>query len=291
VEELRFSSEDLEAVVLPEVGARLHRLRAFGHDILRTPDDRYEHGDDPFFWGSYVMAPWGGRIQAGTANLGWRKIALEANFPDGSAIHGQVYDRPWQRRPDGTLHIRAGGDGWPWVYEVGLRMEAVQRSLLMELTMTNRSADPMPAGLGMHPWFRRPLSVAIHGGSVHPLNTATSPPADPEPVHGAYDLRKLGTMADDLDATWADLAEPPVELQWPQEGIRATMRIASPTIYVVAASPGNVDAIAVEPQTHAPQGLRRLLRNEPGGLTMLESGQELSLGVELAFERVEDAAS
>jgi hypothetical protein len=34
-----------------------------------------------------------------------------------------------------------------------------------------------------------------------------------------------------------------------------------------------------------------LLRNEPGGLTMLESGQELSLGVELAFERVEDAAS
>jgi aldose 1-epimerase len=291
VDELRFSSEDIEAVVLPEVGARLHRLRAFGHDVLRTPDDRYEHVDDPFFWGSYVMAPWGGRIQAGTANLGWRRIALEANFPDGSAIHGQVYDRPWHRRPDGTLHIRAGGDGWPWVYEVGLRMEAVQRSLLMELTMTNRSADPMPAGLGMHPWFRRPLSLAIRGRAVHPLNTATSPPPDPEPVHGAFDLRRLDAMPDDLDATWTDLEDPPVEFQWPEERIRATMRIASPTIYVVAASPANVDAIAVEPQTHAPQGLRRLIRDEPGGLAMLESGHELRLGVELAFERLDDAAA
>ena len=290
MEELRFSSEAIEAVVLPEVGARLHRLRAFGHDILRTPEDPRQHVRDPFFWGSYVMAPWCGRIEAGKSTLGWRRIALESNFPDGSAIHGQVFDRPWHRRPDGSLQVTAGGDGWPWVYDVRIRVEAVQRSLLVDLSVTNRSADPMPAGLGIHPWFRRPFLVAIRGAAVHPLNTATQPDAQPEPVRGDFDLREIGEMADGLDAAWTDLAEPPVELRWPQAGIRATMRTTPPAPYIVAASPAEVDAIAIEPETHAPQGLRRLLRDEPGGLSMLDPGQSLAMRVELSFERLGDAA-
>jgi aldose 1-epimerase len=286
VEELRFSSEAIEAIVLPEVGARLHRLRAFGHDILRTPEDLRQHVRDPFFWGSYVMAPWCGRIEAGRSTIGWRRIALESNFPDGSAIHGQVYDRPWHRRPDGSLQVTAGGNGWPWVYDVRLRVEAVQRSLHVDLSVTNRSADPMPAGLGIHPWFRRPFSVAIRGAAVHPLNTATQPDAQPEPVSGDFDLREIGEMADGLDAAWTDLAEPPVELRWPQAGIRATMRTTPPAPYIVAASPVEVDAIAIEPETHAPQGLRRLVRDEPGGLALLDPGQSLAMRVELAFERL-----
>jgi galactose mutarotase-like enzyme len=92
-------------------------------------------------------------------------------------------------------------------------------------------------------------------------------------------------MADDLDATWTDLADPPVELVWPETGVRATMRATPPVGYIVAASPGYLDAIAVEPQTHAPQGLRRLLGREPGALTMLKPGQTLGLTVELTFQR------
>jgi aldose 1-epimerase len=290
VDEQRFSNDAIEAVVLPEAGARLHRVRAFGHDILQTPDDLKEHIRDPFFWGSYVMAPWGGRISAGSAVVGSRRITLEANFPDGSAIHGQVYARPWNRDADGSFHVTAGGDGWPWTYEVRLRVEVIRQSLLIGLNLVNTSDDPMPAGLAIHPWFRRPLSVAIRGNAVHPLNTATQPEAEPEPVHGAFDLREPGEMAIGLDATWTDLAEPPVELRWPRAGIRATMRTAPPTEYVVAASPADVDAIAIEPQTHAPQGLRRLLRHEPGGLAMLDPGQALILGVQLAFDRLADAS-
>jgi galactose mutarotase-like enzyme len=308
VEQLRFSDGTIELVVLPEVGARLHRLRAFGHDLLRTPDDLDAHVRDPFFWGAYVMAPWCNRIEAGPVLLGSRRIAVGSNFPDGSAIHGQVYARPWDRRDDGTLHVRGGGDGWPWAYEVGLRIEVVDPSVRIELSLVNASEDPMPAGLGVHPWFRRPVLVAIRGDAVYPENAATRP--WPEPVLGPFDLREVGAMPADLDATWTHLAEPPVELHWPEVGVRATMRArawvdgpagpgpvapgsvapgsASPTIYVVAASPGNLDAVAVEPETNAPQGLRRLLRGEPGGLLMLGAGEALGLRVDLAFERLED---
>ena len=234
------------------------------------------------------MAPWCNRIEAGPVLLGRRRIALGSNFPDGTAIHGQVYARPWETQRDGTLLVRGGGDGWPWPYEVSLRIEVVDRSVRLELSLVNRAEDPMPAGLGIHPWFRRPVLVAIRGHAVYPSNTAPEPPAEPEPVHGRFDLREVGVMSPDLDATWADLAEPPVELRWPDVAVRATMRFSAPTRYVVAASPGDVDAIAVEPETHAPQGLRRLLDGRPGGLTMLAPGQRLVLGVELAFERLAD---
>lgn len=46
------------AELLPDVGARLHRLRVFGQDLLRTPAEPAEHLRDPFRWGAYVMAPW-----------------------------------------------------------------------------------------------------------------------------------------------------------------------------------------------------------------------------------------
>ena len=285
MEELQFSDGAIEVVVLPEVGARLHRLLAFGRDVLRAPEDPDEHVRDPFFWGAYVMAPWCNRIEASPVLVGSRRIALGSNFEDGSAIHGQVYARPWDVRDDGTLRVRAGGDGWPWIYEVGLRIEVVDRSVRIVQTLVNLSEDPMPAGLGLHPWFRRPVLVAIRGDGVHAVNTATEP--QPRPVFGPFDLREVGEMSADLDATWTDLAEPPVELRWPDAGVRATMRIVSPTVYVVAASPRHLDAIAVEPQTHAPQGLRRMLNNEPGGLTMLDPDEALGLSVELAFERLE----
>ena len=48
MEELRYSDGDVEVIVLPEAGARFHRLRAFGHDLLRTPDDPDTHHRDPF---------------------------------------------------------------------------------------------------------------------------------------------------------------------------------------------------------------------------------------------------
>jgi aldose 1-epimerase len=285
VNELRISDGPIEVVVVPEIGARLHRVRAFGHDVLRTPVDPATHAEDPFFWGSYVMAPWCNRIDAGAVQVEAQRVALASNFPDGSAIHGQVYARPWDVLGDGTLRIRAGGDGWPWVYEVSQRIQVVEGTVRIELALTNRSPDPMPAGLGIHPWFRRPLLVAIRADRVHPSNLPTEPL--PEPVSGPFDLRTVGAMADDLDATWLDLAEPPVELRWPEHDIRAVMRTAPPASYVVAASPGSLGAIAVEPETHAPQGLRRMLEGEPGGLARLAPGKTLRLDVELAFERLD----
>jgi aldose 1-epimerase len=283
MEELCFSDGTVEVTVLPEVGARLHRLRAFGHDLLHGPEDPDRHRSDPFFGGAYVMAPWCNRIDAATTSVGGQTIALAANFPDGTAIHGQVYARPWARREDGSLQVTAGGNGWPWRYEVTERITVHEPTVRIELALRNISSEPMPAGLGLHPWFRRPVRVAIRAAAVYPDNLVST--GAPEPVAGALDLRVMGEMAPGLDATWVRLDEPPVELAWPEIGVAATMRFNAPTRCVVAASPGGREAVAVEPQTHAPQGLRRLLTGEPDGLAWLAPGAELRVLVELALRR------
>jgi aldose 1-epimerase len=280
---LQIADGPIEVEVLPGVGARLHRLRAFGHDLLRTPHDLRPHVDDPWFYGSYPMAPWCNRVAAGRATVAGRAIDLPATFADGSAIHGQVSRRAWEVVGDGLFRIAAGGDGWPWPYEVEQRIQISGQSLQLDLRLTNRSDDPMPGGLGFHPWFRRPIRVAIAAAAVHPSNLATE--ARPVPASGVFDRRRLEIMPDGLDATWTDLADPPVVLFWPDAGVQATMSVVAPTRFIVAATLPGTDAVAVEPQTHAPDGLRRLARGEPGALALLAPGATLELSVGLMFTR------
>ena len=285
MEEVVIAEGPLEVVVLPEAGARLHRLRAFGRDVLLTPDDPATHLHDPFFWGSYVLAPWCNRIEARPTRIGERVVDLASNFPDGTAIHGQVYARPWTHDGEGAFRISGGGDGWPWTYDVWMDVEVRGSRLRLYLGLTNTSTDPMPAGMGIHPWFLKPVRVAVHADRYFADNLATEP--EPAPVDGPYDLRNLGPMADGLDGTWASLGEPPVEFAWDELGLRATMRTTPVVPYIVAASPGHIAAVAVEPETHAPQAVRRLLGGETGGLAMLAPGESLQLAIDLAFEQVE----
>lgn len=281
---LTIADGPIHVELLPDVGARLHRLRVYGHDLLRTPVDAAEHSREPLRWGAYVMAPWCNRIAVAPTEIAGQQIAVASNFPDGSAIHGQVYAAPWQVRPDGALHIAAGDDGWPWPYECSVRVEIADAVLTIEQSLANRSRTPMPAGLGLHPWFMRPMEVSIKARRV--VSSNTDPASNLVPVGGPFDLRRMGPMPDDLDAAWLPDADPAVEMEWPTLGIGAVMTARCDAgAWIVAASPRDVEAIAIEPQTHAPHGLRRLIDGEPGGLQLLDPGGTLRLTIRLAFER------
>lgn len=284
---LRWEDDEIEAEALPGIGGRLHRVRAFGVDVLRTPPDPAAHRDDPFFWGAYPMAPWTNRAPAEPLDVAGRRVDLPANFPDGTAIHGQVHAAPWDVVDGSTLRIEAGGDGWPWRYEVGARFRVRPAAIGLTLEVRNLDAAPMPAGLGLHPWFVKPVEVAVPAGRVYADNAA--PSAEPQPVAPPYDLRALDTMADDLDATWTDLTADAVELSWPSHGVAATLALGGPAIVVTAASPADRDAVAVEPATHAPPALRRLVHGERDAPALLAPGDVLALDVELRFRRAAGA--
>lgn len=273
---------DIEVELLPEIGARLHRLRVGGHDLLRAPVDISEHVLHPFFWGGYVMAPWCGRLAPGPIAVGNRTVDLPPNFPDGSAIHGQVYAAPWRQVGDASFGIDAGGSGgWPWRYRVEIYVAVGDAALSLVLRLTNQDDQPMPGGIGLHPWFPLPVEVAIHADTVYASNSDTSPSS--QPVSGDLDLRHRQRMAEGVDATWPDPHDPPLELLWPEHHLRAVVRAPFPTLHIVAAYAAERSAIATEPQTHAPQGLRRFLNHEPGALTLISPGEAIELPITFEF--------
>jgi len=284
VRELRHASDDLDLTVLPEVGGRIHRLRVFGVDVIRAPADPTEHARDPFYWGSYPMLPWCGRLDAGRLTVAGREVDLAPNHPDGWAIHGQAYVAPWEVVDDGTLRFRGGGDGWPWRYEAQLTYGVNGTSVSVGLTLTNADDGPMPAGAGLHPWFAGPPLLRIPAELAYDDNTISSP--EPQPVAGDYDLRSLSEMAVGMDSTWTGLADRRVQLAWPGLDVRCEMvASADGNLVVVAARPPSLEAIALEPQTHAPQGLRRLLRQERDPMTLLPPGATLRVEMTLNFSR------
>lgn len=279
--------------LLPELGARLHRLSVFGHELLRTPADPRVHVGEPFAWGGYVMAPWCNRIDPFPTPVGGSLVSVPANAPDGTALHGQVYLVPWQERGAGAYAVRGGGagTGWPWPYETTLTVTVAdsgtdRATLTVEQVLTNLADDPMPGGIGLHPWFRGPLEIRIAADLVLPSNVDADRPI--EDVSGAFDLRSRREMPSGLDATWLEPDHPPVEMKWPELGIRAVMEVTSDVgLCIVAASPGDAGAVAVEPETHAPQGLRRLLAGAPYGLAWLRPGGSIRLITQIDFERAE----
>ena len=285
--ELTLRSDELEVVILPEVGGRIHRIRAFGHDLLRTPDDPATHGAEPFFWGAYVMAPWCNRAAPGPTVIAGRRVDLAPNFADGTAIHGLISSSPWVRRGDSELATRCNVDAWPWPFEVHQASSVAGATLELEYRLVNLDADaPMPAGLGLHPWFTRPIEVRLPAERAYASNTE-SPPV-PAPVDGDLDLRALGPPSDGLDGTWTGLADPLVELTWPDAGVRAEIRIETdaPATLVAMATPPRLEAIAVEPQTHGPDPFRRLAAGEPDPPALLPPGAALRLAIRMTAERV-----
>jgi aldose 1-epimerase len=282
---VRLSGDAVDIELLPELGGRLHRLRAFGHDMLRTPDDPTEHLREPFFWGGYHMAPWCNRIAAETVTVSGHRLTPRANFTDGTAIHGRVYLAQMSVIADGVFGFDDGGDdAWPWSFSFSTVFKAYGANVAVRQRLVNRSAEPMPAGLGFHPWFIRPVEVAINGARVYATNIQS--PIVPELVVGDFQQRALRSVTPGVDATWTDVTDPPVRLYWPALGLGATVTFEAAERHVVAAAPTEIPATAIEPQTHAPDGLRRLLNGEPGALAMLEPGAELLLDIGFSFEQI-----
>ena len=287
IDELALRDDALDVVLLPAIGGRIHRIRAFGEDLLRTPDDPAAHVEEPFDWGAYPMAPWCNRAPAGSTAVSGRTVDLAANFPDGTAIHGLVSAAPWTSAGDGSLRVRAGGDGWPWQHEVTVRPWVRGRVLQLDYRLTNLAEDPMPAGIGLHPWFRSPVEVSLPADAVYESNTGSA--RESQPVAGTLDLRRLGRPSTGLDGTWTRLRERRLELVWPNLGIRAVLEMESATAVacVALASPPSTDAVAIEPQTHGPDPLRRLASGEPDAPILLGPGDTLRFVARLTVSSAE----
>lgn len=283
--EVELRAGDVCARISPQRGASVSGLRVGDAPVLRP--DHQASGDDPFRAASIILAPFSNRIsrpfpwREGSVSLG-RNLDTEA-FP----IHGDAFQRSWEVVDAGEASVAlrlVNGAFGPLRYEATVTYDLSPAGFRSELTLVSRSDDPMPFGLGFHPWFPRDadtrLTFAASGlweEDAHHLPSA----ATPAPIPGAWDF----STGRALPHAWINNGfagwDRTLRVDQANAGVSVTMRASSLLSTLIVFSPdATADFVCVEPVSHPVDA-----HNLPGmpGLVPLAPGSSLKAWMELEW--------
>lgn len=307
-EELVLKNDRLELTLLPEFGCHWTRLRISvkGHwlDLLVSAPDHDALVKRPTGYGSYLLAPWSNRIAGASFEFDGKKHQLIENFPDHTAIHGDVRNRPWKvaaskpHRFDAAFDSREISDfNYPFalVYKHGVEISG--EVLRVEMQIENVDKVRAPVGFGFHPFLRRRLTRAdrdlvliVPADRVYPAE-ACIPTGASEPVAGRTDLRHMKLLGKPgLDHCFTALRHSEIRVIYP--GTRLEVRLALDPVFshTVIYAPNDPtgrprEFVCVEPVTHVNDGFNLMARGVADtGVKILEPGEswggawELSVG-------------
>lgn len=308
--------EQLRLGIAPAIGGGVAELSLRGPDGRWWPLWRPAPPQTGFFndLACYLLAPWSNRIAGARFRFNGRDIQLRPDWPDGTAIHGVVKDRPWTILDRSPISARLGFDSretpdlnWLWAFAATARYELRDGAVEIELAVTNLADSPMPAGLGFHPYFMRRLwddrdDVQVRAslaGRYPAKNMIPTGPAMPDEVtaHLAAGRPLAPLVLDDVFEGF----DPRTQITWPASGVRARLG-ASPTVgHTVIYSPapaasGGPGFFCLEPVTmvndgfnaravHASVELSDERPPRPSGVKVLGPGQTLTAGLTLRIER------
>lgn len=267
-------------------------------DWLRPASPAGLAAGDPRQMACFPLVPYSNRIRDGRFRFGGRWVQETALPPDAPhAIHGHGWRRSWtvvERAADALLiqyeHCPApeASDevpgAWPWAYRARQRIALEGENLAITTEIENLSAEPMPAGLGQHPYYPASpgATVTARARSVW-LADAQTMPTEEVAIPDAWPLDRGLCLADQaLDNEFAGWAGSAV-ITWPERGARLALRADQPLFsFLVIYSPAGRDFFCVEPVSHltdafnlAPAGLAAT------GLRVLAPGAILAGRMEL----------
>ncbi|HEV2748118.1 MAG TPA: aldose 1-epimerase [Allosphingosinicella sp.] len=231
---------------------------------------------------SFPLVPFCNRIRGGSFSFRGRQVTLARNLSgDPSPLHGQGWLSPWEVASrdvaEAELVFRHQPGEWPWAYEARQYFALGPTGLGLRLSCLNLSEEPMPCGLGQHPYFPCTPETRLDTEVAEVWTVDRDVlPVERVPAAGRYDLRDRLVCGQDLDngfGGWggsARLATP---------GVPFDTGLESPDAgYFQLYSPASGGFIVAEPVTHANAALNAPEEAWPGlGLRVLEPGEEMVL--------------
>lgn len=241
-----------------------------------------EAENSPVALASFPLVPFVNRVRDGTFDFRGRRVTLARNMPpDPSPLHGQGWLAAWEVASVGEdgaeLVYRHAPGEWPWAYVAQQIFALDERGLRVDLSCTNRSGEPMPCGLGQHPYFPcspgTRLDTAVE--SVWTIDEKVLP-VERVAAEGRYDLRDRLICGQGLDhgfGGWggrATIADPALPFR---------IEMSSPDArFFQLYSPASGGLFVAEPVTHANAALNAPEDEWPElGLRVLEPGETMSL--------------
>lgn len=273
---LALSNGPHEALIAPGAGGRILRwttdLPRGRHDWLVPVTDE---GWPAHAWpkgGMFPLAPFSNRVRDGLLRWQGRVCTLARHAGQPHALHGHAQAATWDvvdRTADtATLHYvhPTGGDGWPWAWSAMQTVHLRPDGLRVTLALTNHDTSPMPAGLGLHPYFTA-RSVTLRAATQweHEAELAQRP----HPNHQDKWTRGSHTWTVFL-SDWNGLAR----VHWPDTpGLRLVTE-GTMSHLVLHAPEGRY--LCVEPVTHVCDGANLADAGMPGtGIKRLAPGETL----------------
>lgn len=278
-----------------------------GYELAASPEDggaisRFEWQREPLFRARtqpgplssacFPLAPFSNRIRLGEFCVNGRRIRIAPNFPGSDhphPLHGFAWLNPWTvRQHDSRLlemsYLHQPGE-WPWRFEVAQTL-VLSDKLYVSIAITNLSDEPMPSGLGLHPYFPRSEQTIFksrHCGEwrtgVDGLPIELQRGASPRDY---WQERPVGTR--NVDTVYTG-RQGPLEIAWPERRLRLQVSPSANLPFTVVYTPADADFFCVEPVSHETDAVNG---REGSGLVWLEPGQHMSATVRFSAERIEE---
>ena len=287
----------LSLTLSPRIGGSITRFD-YAAGAERFPILRGCEGEprDVLTAGSFPLVPFVNRIRGGQFSFRRRRVRLAPNLAgDPSPLHGQGWLGSWQvasaTGDEAVLRFEHHAGEWPWVYAAEQHFKLRSGELEVELSCTNRSTEPMPCGLGQHPYFHCGPDTRIETEVANVwLIDEHVLPTEKAPAEGPFDLSGGGVCGLGLDhgfGGWGGvvrLSDP----DWPVE-----LAMSSPDAgFFQLYSPPSGGFLVAEPVTHANAAL-----NAPEsqwaelGMRILEPAETMSLTMRLECRAASSATS
>jgi aldose 1-epimerase len=226
------------------------------------------------------------RVRDGSFIFRGQSVSMDPNMAgDPSPLHGHGWLNPWSveeaSESRAVLSYRHAPDEWPWSYEARQEFRIEEAVLWIGLTCRNTSGEPMPCGLGQHPYFPCSASTLIETGVTHAWTVDEQVlPVEKVPASGRYDLSNRLICGQDLDngfGGWSGraLMDDPA---WPFELELSSLQARFFQIY----SPASGGIFVAEPVSHANAAMNAPEADWPElGLRVLDPGEEMRLDMRL----------
>lgn len=261
------------------------------HDLWRPWDGVSE---DRYTLANFAMLPWSNRISGGGFEAEGRFHPMKPNREgEPYPIHGDGWLQAWQleRRSAGTLALHLEShrfDGNPYDYRATQTFTLRDGGLDQSVSVTHLGEDPLPYGLGLHPWFLRTPGTRITAPvkGVWLSGRDPLPTAHTEHFPDGWDLNPgasaHGSFVDNGYTGWGGKAH----IDWPEHGLRITM--SEPAVqghdgFCLMYRPLQGASFCFEPVSHPIDAFH--LPGRPG-LRLLQLGETVSMNVRWQVETI-----
>jgi aldose 1-epimerase len=186
---------------------------------------------------------------------------------------------------DGRLRFVHEPREWPWAYEAVQHFRLDDSGLGIELRCKNLSDDPMPCGLGQHPYFHCTPETRLDTQVTHAWTIDEHVlPIARVPAIGRYDLADRLVCGQGLDhgfGGWGGRARM-TDPAWP-----FAIEMSSPdTHFFQLYSPAAGGLFVAEPVSHANAALNAPETEWPDlGLRVLGPGEAMHLSMRIDIQR------